>query len=147
MCFWKSTVGNRRGQSLIEFVLLVPIAVFLVLASVDVGYHFYTKLTVRHAVTEAGRYATTGQVLTDPLTGTPLSRAESIKQTLLAKATALRIDVAGVTLNPADGGGPDDIVSIRLDYTYNFGPALSPHFFPRTLDLDVTTVVKNEPVF
>lgn len=51
MNIWKSTLSNRRGQSLVEFVFLVPIAVFLVLASVDIGHHFYTRLTVRHAVT------------------------------------------------------------------------------------------------
>jgi len=143
----KSPLSNRRGQSLVEFVFLIPIAVFLVLASVDVGHHFFTRLTVRHAVTEAARYAVTGQVLIDPGTGNPYTRAESIKLILQQKATALNIDVNAITLNPANGGGPDELVSIRLDYTYSFGPALSPHFFPASLALDVTTVVKNEPIF
>ena len=131
---FRSCVSNRRGQALVEFVLLIPIAVFLVLASIDIGHHFYTRLTVRHAVTEAARYAVTGQTLIDPNTGNPMTRAESIKKVLQDRATALQIDVAGVTLTPADGGGPDDLVTIRLDYTYNFGPALSPHFFrPRSI--------------
>lgn len=147
MSMWTSTVSNRRGQSLVEFVILIPIALFLVLASIDVGHHFYTRLTVRHAVTEAARYAATGQTLTDPQSGNAMSRAESIKQVLQQRAMALNIDVNSITLNPADGGGPDEIVTIRLDYLYNFGPALSPVFFPRTMALDVTTVVKNEPVF
>lgn len=144
---WRTTLKNRRGQALVEFIFLIPVAIFLVLASIEVGHHFYTKLTVRHAVTEAARYAITGQIAIDPNTGNPLTRAESIVKTLTDKANGLPIDVTNVTLNPADGGGPDQLVSIRLDYIYNFGPALSPHFFPRTLALDVTTVVKNEPVF
>ena len=147
---FRSAVGSlrcRKGQSLVEFTLAVPIAVFLILATVEMGQHFYTRITVRHAVQEAGRYATTGQVMIDASTGLPLTRAESIKNVLAAKAIALNIDVNDITLNPSDGGGPDEIVQVSLNYTYDFGPAVSPLFFPPTMDITVSTSVKNEPVF
>ena len=87
----------NRGQAQVEFLIALPIAIFLTIATVDMGRHFYTRITVRHAVQEAGRFAVTGQTLTDPDTGNPMTRAESIKQTLLAKATALNIQVDHVT--------------------------------------------------
>jgi len=127
-------------------VFALPVAIFLILATVEMGTHFYTRITVRHAVNEAARYAVTGQNLVDDQ-GNAVPRAQSIKQILIDKATALNITTANVTLDPADGGGPDDLVRIQLDYVYNFGPALSPIFFPKNLALQVTTVVKNEPVF
>jgi len=141
------SLRNRRGQSLVEFTLALPVAVFLILATVEMGQHFYTRITVRHAVQEAGRYASTGQTQIDPSTGVPLTRAESIKNVLAAKAVALNIDVNDIALNPSDGGAPDQVVRVSLVYTYNFGPAVSPLFFPPTMDITVSTSVKNEPVF
>ena len=138
---------RERGQALIEFVLAIPIAVFLIIASVEVGRHFYTRVTARHAVQEAARYAITGQQLTDPNTGAPIGRAQSITQTLQDKATALNILVTDITLNPADGGAPDQILEISLTYTYEFGPALAPLFFPQFMDITLKSTVKNEPVF
>jgi Flp pilus assembly protein TadG len=147
MQWFRSLRRRQRGQGLIEFVVALPVAVFLLLAIVEMGLHFYTRVTARHAIQEAARYAVTGQQITDPLTGQPIGRAASIIQTLQDKATALNIDVSDISLNPPDGGGPDDVVEISLTYTYEFGPAIAPLFVSRFMDITLQTTVKNEPLF
>ncbi|MEZ4415830.1 MAG: pilus assembly protein [Gemmatimonadota bacterium] len=143
----RSLWHRRRGQSLVEFAIAIPVAVFLLLSVVEVGRHFYTRATVRNAVQEAARFAITGQTLTDPATGTPLSRAESIKQVLVDRAVQLNIPVSDIVLDPSNGGGPDELVRISLTYLYQFGGGMLPSFMPTTMPITVSTTVKNEPIF
>jgi len=147
MSLFRQLLKRRRGQSLVEFAFAIPIAVFLLLSVVEMGRHFYTRATVRHAVQEASRYAITGQTLNDPQTGQPMTRAESIKQTLIQRATALNVNVADITINPPSGGLPDELVTITLNYQYQFGGGMLPSWFPSTMLISVSTTVKNEPLF
>ncbi|MBE6160794.1 MAG: pilus assembly protein [Firmicutes bacterium] len=34
---------NKKGQALVEFVLILPIFVFMILATIDIGKIYYTK--------------------------------------------------------------------------------------------------------
>ncbi len=139
---------GQRGQSSIEFLLAVPLVLILLSGIFEFGRHFYTRLTLRHAVAEAARFAVTGSQRTDPGTGDPLSRAESIVQVIVERAHALDVDVSGIQIKPPDGGGPGDVVQISARYRYTF--VLSPIarvFGPGHIDFTVATVVKNEPVF
>lgn len=138
---------RRRGQSLVEFAFAIPVAIFLLLAVIETGRHFYTRVTVRNAVQEAARFAITGQTLLDPATGNPMTRAASIKQVLVDRATALNVPVADIVLDPVDGGAPDQLVRISLTYLYMFGAGMLPSFMPSTMPITVSTTVKNEPVF
>ncbi len=147
MRVFRHLLARRRGQSLVEFAFAIPIAVFLLLSVVEMGRHFYTRATVRHAVLEASRYAITGQTLIDPNTGQPMTRGASIKQVLIDKATSLNVDVDDITINPPGGGNPDDLVTITLDYQYQFGGGMLPSWFPSTMLISVSTTVKNEPLF
>ncbi len=126
----------------------MPLVIILLSGIFEFSRHFYTRLTLRHAVAEAARFAVTGSQRTDPETGDPIGRAESIVQVIVERAHALDVDVAGIQINPPDGGGPGDVVQISARYRYTF--VLSPIarvFGPGHIDFTVATVVKNEPVF
>ena len=50
--------GNRdRGAALIEFALIMPLLVLLILGIVDAGWAFFQNLEVRHGAREAARLA------------------------------------------------------------------------------------------
>jgi hypothetical protein len=48
---------HQSGQSLIEFVLVVTLFVTLLLGVVDFALAYYTQVTIKNAVAEAGYYA------------------------------------------------------------------------------------------
>ncbi len=147
----RGTRGYRkgeRGQSLVEFVLVVPVLLLLLAGIFDFGRHFYVRLTLRHAVAEAARFAVTGNQLTDPDTGQPMTRAESIVETIVDRAGDLNVDVNGIRLTPPDGGAPGDVVQISATYRDHFVMAPVLRFFSTGyVDFTVATVVRNEPVF
>lgn len=139
---------TEHGQSAVEFVLAIPIVLLLLSGIFEFGRHYFTRLTLRHAVAEAGRFAVTGQQIDDPDTGATLSRARSIQRVLVDRAGDLGVSVADIELEPADGGGPGDVVRISARYRYRFVLApIARLFGPGFVDFTVATVVKNEPEF
>jgi hypothetical protein len=138
---------NARGSVAVEFLFAIPIVLFLVFGIFELGRHYYTRLTLRHAVAEAARFAVTGRTLDDPDTGNPMSRAESIQYVIQRSASRLGVDIAQIAIVPPDGGAPEEVVQVGVQYDYDFwfepmGDLLSP-----LEDIVVTTAMKNEPVF
>jgi Flp pilus assembly protein TadG len=145
---WLERVRCRRGQALVEFALATSILMLLLIGITEFSRHYYARLSARHAVSEAARFAITGQVLNDPDTGVPMTRAESIVHVINRTASTLPLVAEGIVLNPADGGGPSDVVQIRATYRFFFMDSpLVRAFAPLSVAFTVATTVKNEPVF
>jgi hypothetical protein len=137
--------SSRDGQALIEFALVIPIVLFVFLGIFDFGRFYFTRLTLQHAVSEAARFAVTGKVLPDP-EGNPMSRVQSMIAVISKQARALDVDVERVTIDPGDGGGPGDVVSISAEFTFQFiVPLLSALVPDGEVEFRVSTAMKNEP--
>jgi hypothetical protein len=120
----------------------------LLVGITEFSRHYFARLSARHAVAEAARFAITGQVLDDPDTGVPMTRAESIEYVITRIADDLPLEIEEIELDPADGGGPNEIVSIRATYRFFFAAGqVVRNFAPASIAFTVATTVKNEPVF
>ena len=144
----RSALRRNDGQSLAEFSMVVPTALLLTLGIMEFGQLYQTKLTLRHAVREAARFAVTGSTLPDPQTGNPLTRAQSIVLVIQQNASRLNIQVDDVTITPPDGGGPEQIVTVQATHQYVVDMPLVADFFTLGhLDFTATTAMRNEPFF
>ena len=135
---------DSSGQSLVEFALLLPVLLTMFFGTVEFGRLWFTKLTVRHAVVEATRFAVTGNRLTDPETGDPMSRVASIEQHL--RSNAFSLDIEDINIDPEDGGGPEDVVRVTVSYAYNYTLPGFKNKLP-TVRFDVSASMRNEPYF
>jgi len=52
--------SDERGQGIVEFTLMLPFFLFMLLFLVEFGYAFYTQILVRNSASEAARYAAVG---------------------------------------------------------------------------------------
>ena len=52
---------SEKGQSMVEFALVVPLIILLLLGMVDFGRLFHAHLTLEHAGREAARAASIGK--------------------------------------------------------------------------------------
>lgn len=133
---------------IVEFLFAIPIVLFLLLGIFEVGRHYFTRLTLRHSVAQAARFAVTGRTLEDPENpGTQLTRAESIQLVITEAAQNLGVTVDQITINPPDGGGPEEVVRVGVTFQYDFffepmGQLLDP-----MKDINVSTAMRNEPAF
>jgi TadE-like protein len=143
---------SARGQNLLEAALIVPIFLLLTFGLIDFGTVFYIYLTLENGVSQATRYAVTGQQMDDPAnpTGPKLPRDVSIKMAMRqATPTIIIPDSAfsfyNVTKNAAGSGGPGDLIRVRVDYTVSlFTPLLRQFFTNGQLTLSVFSTMKNE---
>ncbi len=134
---------GSHGSGLAEFALVLPLLLFIMFAIFEFGRIGLSQLTAKHAVAEATRYAVTGRQSADPETGEPIPRAESIRQILRESVGPLAI-ADSIVIDPADGGGPEELVTVSVSFTYNyFLPGLEDVLPP--VDFTVRTAMKNEP--
>jgi Flp pilus assembly protein TadG len=135
---------DTSGQALVEFTMVLPLLLMLFFGIIEFGLYFYTRVSLRHVVRESARYAITGNVLTDS-TGAPMSRAKSVEYMILHGAPAVELTPANITMTPADGGGPGQVVRIDVSYAYTAKlPPFSLLFPGGQLMIKVGTVTKNE---
>jgi Flp pilus assembly protein TadG len=140
------------GQTTVEFALALPIFLLLICATLDFGRLFFEQMTLQYAMREAGRYAVTGNTLpgTNPSTGLPYTRIDSIKQIAQNAAAGLNvssINISSVNGGPGSAGGPNDFVTISLTTSLQLiTPIISSYFGPNGLyTFTVSTTFKNEP--
>ena len=50
-----------RGGTLVEFALVAPLLILLIMAALELSIMYWVNLTLQHAVREGARYAVTGQ--------------------------------------------------------------------------------------
>ena len=133
---------------MVELVLVIPMLLLLLAGIFEFGRHYYTRLTLRHAVAEAARFGVTGNQLIDPLTSQPMTRAQSIVQVIQNNARGLNVDVNNIQIIPADGGLPDQVVRIAVSYRYHFlFHPVARFFSEKYIDFSVMTAMRNEPAF
>lgn len=138
------------GTSLLEFALVLPMFLLLLLAVADFARLFYVEMTLQNAVREAGRYAITGNHRPDPKRkGQNLSRVASITQ--IAQQEAMGLDTSNLQIISVNGGtgsagGPGDTVTISLTTNLKLLTPFVARFFKNgAYTFTVSVSFKNEP--
>lgn len=90
---------SRRGQSVVEFALLAPILIFLVMAIVDLARVYTTSIDVESAAREAADYGTFGSQKWNPAVYSLPTDGTEAKMRLRACVAASKLP---------DYVGPDD---------------------------------------
>ena len=115
-----SRFGFAKGQSAVEFAMVIAIFLLLVFAVIDYGWVYFAQLNIQQAVDDGGRFASTGNHTTVSVAGKPttLSRIASIEAYIQNEISIPNVTVAGnlkvcdVTTNTCgtDGvaGNPED---------------------------------------
>jgi Flp pilus assembly protein TadG len=137
-------IGRRnQGNAIVEFALVLPIFILLVIGIVEFGYYFFVQHTLQYATREGMRLALVGRQLT--VGQTTLSREASIIKTIqdnvaiAVKPTTVDIYIYPVNSSytdpsnwqtlPPSAGAPGDYMRVRSRYTHNFFTPLIGKFF------------------
>ncbi len=100
---------NREGQSLVEFALMLPILLLVILGIIEAGWIIWAYITVQNSAREAARFAVTGgpmDIQGNPWTADDDERLEAIIGVARDAAAGLPIDIhADVLQESLDVGG------------------------------------------
>ncbi len=149
---------DTAGTNLLESALMMPLLLLLTFSIVDFASIFYVYLALESGVSQATRYAITGNQMADPDNlGRQLSREDSIKSAMRQATPTLTIHDDAFTFRhlPQGGGtwlsgsgGPGDIAKVTVDYTWTImTPLMRPFFASGGVHLTVESAMKNEGRF
>jgi Flp pilus assembly protein TadG len=104
---------NDRGQALVEFALITPIFLALVLLVVDFGFAMDRRLTLQHAVREGARYAALS-----------IDNDFVCDRTVAQSFGGLDPEDVVITYDDINGNGDvtdaGDAINVKADYTWTF---------------------------
>jgi len=131
----KESRKGIRGATMVEFAMVVPLFVLLLLGIIDFGRYFFAQHTLQFATREGTRLALVGGTLADEH-GIPLSRLDSIIKKIKDNAglaiNPSEISISIFPINPAtytdpsgwqgqqNAGGAGDYMRVRTRYTYKW---------------------------
>lgn len=99
---------SQKGQSLVEFALVIPLLIVLLFGIVDFGRVFHTYLTLDHAGREAARAASVG--------GTD----DEIESIAVSNGTSINLTESQVEINPTGEKNSGENVTITITYPIDF---------------------------
>jgi len=154
-------LAGRRGATAMEFGLVAPMLVLLLLGMIEAGVQFGTGLLLDSAARDASRFGVTGATAPAGMANPPPDRTAAIRRIVLDRgAGLLRDDRLTMTITAFAGfaeigqqgagtdgpGGRGAVVLYELRYTQ---PVLTPlpsaAFGAREFIHVATAVVRNEP--
>jgi hypothetical protein len=140
---------GERGANLVEAAIIMPLLLLLTFSIVEFGALFYVYLTLQNGVSQATRYAITGQQ------NPGQSRAESIMQAMQDATPTLSLDDAMFSFEHLPPGGnnwvggvgaPSDIEKVTVRYTWDLmTPLMKPFFTDGSITFEVEAAMRNEP--
>lgn len=99
---------SSRGQSLVEFSLILPVFLVIVFAIIDFGMAFNAYLTVTNSAREGARVLATGATCSQVTT-----QSQNV-------ASQLKPAIS-VTINPSScTGNPGDQMQVTVSYQYSY---------------------------
>jgi hypothetical protein len=140
------------GTNLIEAAVLTPLLLLLTFAIVDFASIFYVYLALENGVTQGTRFAVTGQTLNDPVTGTPMSRQNSVILATQRATPTLTLDSSAFRFSHLTSGAwspgfaaSGEVGKVTVNYTWSIlTPTLRWFFTNGQVQITVDSAMKNE---
>jgi len=101
---------SRKGQSLVEFSLVLPIAVLLMTVFLDLGRATFAYISISNAVREGTRYAVVHESQTT-------AQKDAIKEQITGQMQG--IDLSKVTMSITPPTPTNANITITVNYSFN----------------------------
>jgi Flp pilus assembly protein TadG len=110
--------SGEKGQSLAEFVMVLPIFLILVFSIIDFGMGFHAWLTVTNSAREGARLGAVRAPAGGSCDNDPSTQADNID--CRVRETADSLDQTNLSVNiSGDQGTPGTSVVVKVDYDYD----------------------------
>lgn len=110
--------NGERGQSLAEFVMVLPIFLILVFAIIDFGLGFHAWLTITNSAREGARLGSVRAPQGGACDNDPSTQATNVDCRVRETADSLNQANLAVTISNAQGT-PGSSIVVDVDYDYD----------------------------
>ena len=121
-----NTINNQRGLAAVEFAIVLPVMLFLMLATAEFGRVFYHYNTLTKAVQAGARYASRPLLKTSELTNIDAAFVQRIQNFVVygnedGVGKAVLDDLTATSVNVAVSSSViDKTITIEATYNYSF---------------------------
>ena len=144
--------SNSRGQSLVEFSLLLPVMLIMVFGIIDFGLGLRSYISLTNATREGARYAALGNTAGAYPTDCDGSTNTTVVGRVCYTIEGLKLaDMQTVSVTYPNGQSPGNSVVVSAGYTYNYITPIgdivdffSGGTFPDSLSLSTSTDMRLE---
>ena len=146
----RKTRRSLRGSALVEVGIIILPLVTISFAVLDFAGILYTFLAMQNGVSQATRFAVTGNTVNDS-SGQAMPRDQAIRQAMRGATPGFQIpDGAFTFTNVSKGtsgtGGPNDIIRVTVAYDWQLlTPVLRPFIPSGYVTVRVASTMRNEP--
>ena len=124
-------IENDEGQGLVEFALIVPILILILMAIIEFGFMFNAYLSLSNGVREGGRLAALG--------GSDLAVETKVASSGgLLKSENIQVDISPITRKRGDQ------ITLFARYQYDFITPVLGGIFPDGIELNSELIVRME---
>lgn len=148
----RARLRSRRGQSLVEFALILPVLMIMVFGIIDFGLGLRSYISLTNATREGARFAAIGNTA-----GAYPANCNGTSNTTVVGRVCYTIegldlaDLTSVSVTYPNGQMPGNSVVVSADYTYNYITPVgdivdffSGGTFPDSLSLSTSTDMRLE---
>lgn len=129
--------SRTRGQSLVEFALVVPVFLLILCGILDFGFVLYSRMTVINAAREGARVATTMTEDPGQISGAVDSQVSAAAGGLDVTTASCRVPKGGGSACSGGLGSAEAGDSVKVTVTYNHH-AFFPFLFGATIPMSST---------
>jgi Flp pilus assembly protein TadG len=138
-CGSSRTLFNRRkGQSMVEFALILPVMVLIIAGIFDLGRAFFAAITITNAAREGARYGTLNQDEFQGICNAAFNEAQTSKITLIYSNISVSCGSSNVICQASGTTGvacPDNYpITVKVSYDYN--DMILKFFFPNPIHME-----------
>lgn len=122
---------NEKGQSLVEFALVVPLVILILMAIIEFGFMFNAYITISNASREGARLGALG------------SNDTAVVTRVVDTSVALDPGKINVTITPANRSR-GDMIRVQVNYDYVLITPIISSVLSPFIDLEAETVMRVE---
>lgn len=124
---------NENGQALVEFAIILPILLILIMGIVQFGLVLNAYITIENASREGARRGIIG--ITDA----------EIKNLIIATSPSLEEKNITLEITPNEGSRKSgDTIKVKIEYNYNLSVPIISNLFNKTITLKSQTSMRIE---
>lgn len=123
---------NQKGQSLVEFAIILPLILLIVMGIAQFGLLFNSYLTIQNATREGAR------------TGVVGGTNNEIRQSILNTSPYLKEENLTIHINPKDNRRSGETLTVQIIYNYPLTVPIINNILGKTVQLNAQTSMRIE---
>lgn len=124
---------NKKGQSLVEFAIILPLLLLIVMAIIEFGMMLNSYIALENASREGARIGIIG------------SSNSEIQNQIITISPSLNSSLLTVNITPSESSRRSgDPLTVRLTYNYNLTVPVISSLFNKVIILNAETTMRIE---